>query len=38
MYPGLPSRLEKDIKERYLNEILKGEMRDVSLKGGQFCY
>jgi hypothetical protein len=24
MYPGLPSRLEKDIKERYLNEILKG--------------
>ena len=25
MYPGLPSRLEKDIKERYLNEILKGK-------------
>eukprot|EP01034_Spumella_vulgaris_P021875 gene21875-27950_t len=24
MYPGLPSRLEKDIKDRYLNEILKG--------------
>jgi len=24
MYPGLPSRLEKDIKERYLKEILKG--------------
>jgi actin-related protein 2 len=24
MYPGLPSRLEKDLKERYLNEILKG--------------
>jgi actin-related protein 2 len=24
MYPGLPSRLEKDIKDRYLKEILKG--------------
>lgn len=25
MYPGLPSRLEKDIKDRYLSEILKGD-------------
>lgn len=25
MYPGLPSRLEKDIKERYLNDVLKGD-------------
>jgi actin-related protein 2 len=24
MYPGLPSRLEKDIKDRYLKEVLKG--------------
>ena len=24
MYPGLPSRLEKDIKTRYFNEILNG--------------
>lgn len=24
MYPGLPSRLEKDIKDRYFNEVLKG--------------
>lgn len=23
MYPGLPSRLEKDIRQRYLNEVLK---------------
>jgi len=23
MYPGLPSRLEKDLKQRFLNEILK---------------
>jgi actin-related protein 2 len=26
MYPGLPSRLEKDIKDRYMNEILKGRI------------
>mmetsp|Transcript_25485 Transcript_25485/g.35072 ORF Transcript_25485/g.35072 Transcript_25485/m.35072 type:complete len:267 (+) Transcript_25485:406-1206(+) len=26
MYPGLPSRLEKDIKDRYLKEILKGNV------------
>ena len=26
MYPGLPSRLEKDIKDRYLNEVLKGNV------------
>ncbi|KDO25900.1 actin-like protein 2 [Saprolegnia parasitica CBS 223.65] len=25
MYPGLPSRLEKDIKDRYLNDVLKGD-------------
>lgn len=24
MYPGLPSRLEKDLKDRYLKEVLKG--------------
>ena len=24
MYPGLPSRLEKDIKDRYLRDILQG--------------
>jgi Actin len=32
MYPGLPSRLEKDIKDRYLNEILKGTICDDTLK------
>ena len=32
MYPGLPSRLEKDIKDRYLNEILKGAICDDTLK------
>ena len=30
MYPGLPSRLEKDIKDRYSNEILKGIFVDIS--------
>ena len=25
MYPGLPSRLEKDIRTRYLNEVLNGD-------------
>lgn len=25
MYPGLPSRLEHDIKRRYLNEVLRGD-------------
>jgi len=25
MYPGLPSRLEKDIKQLYLNKVLKGD-------------
>lgn len=25
MYPGLPSRLEKDIKDRYLKDVLKGD-------------
>lgn len=24
MYPGLPTRLEKDIRDRYLKEVLKG--------------
>lgn len=27
MYPGLPSRLEKDIKDRYLADILKGDTK-----------
>ena len=25
MYPGLPSRLEKDLKARYLKDVLKGD-------------
>lgn len=30
MYPGLPSRLEKDIKQRYLTDILKGDKTRLS--------
>ncbi len=26
MYPGLPTRLEKDISDRYLKEVLKGNV------------
>ena len=26
MYPGLPTRLEKDIRDRYLKEVLKGNV------------
>lgn len=27
MYPGLPSRLEHDIKQRYLKDVLKGDKK-----------
>ncbi|RHY48317.1 hypothetical protein DYB30_011487 [Aphanomyces astaci] len=30
MYPGLPSRLEKDIKDRYCAEVLKGDKARLS--------
>jgi actin-related protein 2 len=29
MYPGLPSRLEKDIKDRYLKDVLKGKTENM---------
>jgi actin-related protein 2 len=29
MYPGLPSRLEKDIKDRYLKDVLKGKSENM---------
>lgn len=39
MYPGLPSRLEKDIKDRYFNEILKGTLFSsvVQLSSHDYC-
>ena len=30
MYPGLPSRLEKDLKQRYLTDVLKGREKGLS--------
>jgi len=30
MYPGLPSRLEKEMKELYLNKILKGDTKALA--------
>lgn len=30
MYPGLPSRLEHDLRRRYLNEVLKGDKKRLS--------
>ncbi|OQS04115.1 actin [Thraustotheca clavata] len=30
MYPGLPSRLEKDIKDRYLKDVLRGDKSRLS--------
>jgi|AntRauTorckE5430_2_1112549.scaffolds.fasta_scaffold04311_5 actin-related protein 2 len=25
MFPGMPNRLQKDIEDRYINEILQGD-------------
>lgn len=30
MYPGLPSRLEKDIRDRYLRDVLKGKKENLA--------
>lgn len=32
MYPGLPSRLEKDVTELYLNKVLQGDSSRLSVK------
>lgn len=31
MYPGLPSRLEKDLTELYLDRVLKGDTSRLSV-------
>ena len=31
MYPGLPSRLEKDVTELYLNRVLQGDSSRLSV-------
>ena len=35
MYPGLPSRLEKDVTQLYLDRVLKGDAARLSVK---LCY
>jgi actin-related protein 2 len=32
MYPGLPSRLEKDLTQLYLDRVLKGDTSRLSVK------
>lgn len=32
MYPGLPSRLEKDVTQLYLDRVLKGDTTRLSVK------
>lgn len=34
MYPGLPSRLEHDIRQRYLRDILKGDKSRLGVRSG----
>lgn len=31
MYPGLPSRLEREIKQLYLERVLKGDTAKLSV-------
>lgn len=31
MYPGLPSRLEREIKQLYLERVLKGDVEKLSV-------
>jgi len=31
MYPGLPSRLEREIKQLYLERVLKGDTQKLSV-------
>ena len=37
MYPGLPSRLEREIKQLYLERVLKGDTSKLSVSICQFC-
>lgn len=37
MYPGLPSRLERELKQLYLERVLKGDVDKLSVRF-QACY
>ena len=34
MYPGLPSRMEREIKQLYLQKVLKNDTEKLSVGGG----
>lgn len=40
MYPGLPSRLERELKQLYLERVLKGDVEKLSVSINQYsnCY
>ena len=37
MYPGLPSRLEREIKQLYLAKVLKGDTAKLSVSLADIC-
>ena len=37
MYPGLPSRLEREVKQLYLERVLRGDTEKLSVKMMLFC-
>lgn len=36
MYPGLPSRLERELKQLYLERVLKGDVDKLSVRYSPF--
>ncbi len=38
MYPGLPSRLEREIKQLYLERVLKGDTEKLTVLGSKFSF
>ncbi len=36
MYPGLPSRIEKEMRELYLQRVLKGDTEKLSVSSSHF--
>lgn len=38
MYPGLPSRLERELKQLYLERVLKGDVEKLSVSSESLLY
>lgn len=38
MYPGLPSRLERELKQLYLERVLKGDVDKLSVRFQAFSF